>query len=193
LVVALDLKQITIMVQDWGGPIGLGMAGRQADRIAALVIGNTWAWPAQGDKNMERFSRFMGGGIGHFLIRNFNFFVNILIPVGTVRKLSADEMRAFRGPFRERDAREAVAVLPREILASHDYLAEVEAGLRKLASRPTLIVWGKKDQAFREQQRTRFEQTFPKHRTVLFDNAAHYLQQDVPTEISAEIRRLSAI
>lgn len=44
LVVALDLSNITLVVQDWGGPIGLGMATRQPDRIDRLLIMNTWAW-----------------------------------------------------------------------------------------------------------------------------------------------------
>jgi haloalkane dehalogenase len=44
LVVALDLDNITLVVQDWGGPIGLGMATRQPDRIASVLVMNTWAW-----------------------------------------------------------------------------------------------------------------------------------------------------
>ena len=44
LVVALDLSNVTLVVQDWGGPIGLGMATRQPDRIARVLIMNTWAW-----------------------------------------------------------------------------------------------------------------------------------------------------
>ena len=42
-ITTLDLSGITMMVQDWGGPIGLGVAGRHPERLAALVIGNTWA------------------------------------------------------------------------------------------------------------------------------------------------------
>jgi pimeloyl-ACP methyl ester carboxylesterase len=41
------------MVQDWGGPIGLGFAGRCPDCIRSLIICNTWAWPAQGTKHLE--------------------------------------------------------------------------------------------------------------------------------------------
>jgi haloalkane dehalogenase len=54
LFLALDLRDVTPVVQDWGGPIGLGLAGRQSDRISALVIGNTWAWPADGDPRLTR-------------------------------------------------------------------------------------------------------------------------------------------
>jgi pimeloyl-ACP methyl ester carboxylesterase len=49
LVVALDLDNVTLVVQDWGGPIGLDMATRQPDRIAGILIMNTWAWSIDAD------------------------------------------------------------------------------------------------------------------------------------------------
>jgi haloalkane dehalogenase len=52
---ALDLRDIGLMVQDWGGPIGLGFAGRHPDRFRALIICNTWAWPAQDTKHLAGF------------------------------------------------------------------------------------------------------------------------------------------
>ena len=62
-VLTLGLENIGLMVQDWGGPIALGFAGRHPDRIRSLIICNTWAWPAQGRRHLERFSRIVGGAI----------------------------------------------------------------------------------------------------------------------------------
>ena len=42
---ALDLSEVTAVVQDWGGPIGMGAAVADPDRYAGFVIGNTYAWP----------------------------------------------------------------------------------------------------------------------------------------------------
>jgi pimeloyl-ACP methyl ester carboxylesterase len=44
LVIALNLQNVTLVVQDWGGPIGLGMATQQPERISRILIMNTWAW-----------------------------------------------------------------------------------------------------------------------------------------------------
>ena len=52
LVLRLDLGDLTMMVQDWGGPIGFAVATRHPERFAAFVIGNTWAWP-KGDPGEE--------------------------------------------------------------------------------------------------------------------------------------------
>lgn len=51
----LALSDLTIMVQDWGGPIGLGLAGRRPDLVRALIIGNTFAWPLNGNPDASHF------------------------------------------------------------------------------------------------------------------------------------------
>jgi haloalkane dehalogenase len=60
LILELDLTGATMMVQDWGGPIGFAAATRHPDRFAAFGIGNTWAWP-KSDLATQFFSRVMGG------------------------------------------------------------------------------------------------------------------------------------
>ena len=170
LVQALDLHNVTLMVHDWGGPIGLGVAGRHPDRFRALIIGNTFAWPADGEPTLQLFSRVMGGPIGWFLIRYFNAFVILLIPFGVGReKVPHTVMEHYRWPFRRgsRSARLPTWVFPRAILHSGAYLAQVEAGLPRLADKPALIVWGERDTAFRAKEQQRFEAIFPKHRTVI--------------------------
>jgi haloalkane dehalogenase len=185
----LDLSEITVMMQDWGGPIGLGVAGRHPDRFGALVIGNSWAWPVNGEPRFERFSRFAGGPVGSLLIRHFNAFVNLGIPAGVKRHKPPQEvMAAYRGPFARRAARRPVHVFPREIIASRAYLAEVEHGLTRLAHLPALITWGDRDDAYGEPERRRFEALFPRHRTVHLRGAGHFIQEDAADEIVAAIR-----
>jgi len=190
LLLALNLSGVTAMVQDWGGPIGLGVAGRHPERFRAPVVGNTWAWPVNGEPSFERFSGLVGGPVGGFLIRNFDAFVNVLIPLGVRRKkLPKEVMGAYRGPFGTRVSREPTHVFPREILRSRDFLAGVERGLERLKHLPALIVWGDLDYAFRERERARFEEIFPHHRTVVLGGAGHFIQEDATDEIVAEITR----
>jgi len=67
-------------------------------------------------------------------------------------------------PFRRPDRREPTVIFPREIIASGEYLAEVEKNLARIADRPALIVWGAKDGGFRAADRERFERMFANHR-----------------------------
>jgi haloalkane dehalogenase len=188
----LDLREVTLMVQDWGGPIGFATATRQPDRFAAFIVGNTWAWP-KSDVGTQVFSRFLGGPIGGLLILRRNFFVERILPAGVRRKKLPDEvMDAYRGPFPTPASRRPVHVFPREILGSRPFLAEIESRMPALADRPALIVWPTRDVAFRGPERERWERIFPDHRTVTLEGAGHYIQEDAAEEIVAAVRDWTA-
>jgi haloalkane dehalogenase len=190
-VLELDLTGITMMVQDWGGPIGFAVATRHPGRFTAFVIGNTWAWP-KSDPGTQLFSRLLGGPIGRRLILNRNLFVERILPAGVRRhKLPEAVMDAYRGPFPTPASRRPVAVFPREILTSRPFLAEVGRRLPGLADRPALLLWPTKDVAFRDRERRRWEELFPHHRTVPLEGAGHYIQEDAADEIVAAIREWS--
>lgn len=193
LVLELDLRDVTMMVQDWGGPIGMAVATRHPDRFKAFVIGNTWAWP-KSDPGTQVFSRLLGGPIGGFLIMRRNVFVEKILP-GNVKRVTLPEavMEAYRGPFATVQSRKPMHVFPREILRSRPFLAEIERGLAALADRPALLVWPTRDIAFREPERRRWEEIFPDHRTVILEGAGHYIQEDAGPEIATAIREWSAV
>jgi haloalkane dehalogenase len=178
-----------MMVQDWGGPIGFAAATRRPERFRAFVIGNTWAWP-KSDPATQVFSRLVGGPVGRRLILNRNLFVEAAIGRGLRRPPSEAAMNAYRGPFPTPGSRRPTAVLPREILASRPFLADVEARLPILRDRHALIVWPTRDPAFGDRERRRWEELFPDHRTVTLPGAGHYIQEDAPEEIVAAIRAM---
>lgn len=184
----LDLDRLTVMGQDWGGPIGLGAAARHPDRVAAIVVANTWAWPANSSPFFQLFSRFVGGAIGKILIERYNAFVELSMPMGTARvRVAPEVIEHYRRPFAERDSRVPTWVFPREILRSRDYLRAVERSLPLLRDRPALILWGTRDVAFRRAARRGFERAFPNHQTVLMHGVGHYIQKDAPTEVADAI------
>ncbi len=78
LVEHLDLADMVVMGQDWGGPIGMDVASRMPERISGLVMGNTWFWPA-GSFMLNSFSRLMGSPPLQALITKRNFFVTPLM------------------------------------------------------------------------------------------------------------------
>jgi len=176
-------------VQDWGGPIGLSLAGRRPERIRRLVIGNTFAWPLEGEIRIRLFSWLMGGPVGRLLTWAFNFVPRFFFSRGLHSRVSTEVLQAYLAPWQQRARRTAAVIAPRQLIRASEYLREVESGLPRLIDRPTLIVWGTRDFAFGPQERQRFKRLFPHHHTVLFDRASHFLQEDAGDEIATEIRK----
>jgi len=192
-VAALKLSDIRLLVADWGGPIGLGFAGRRPDLIHSLIIGNSWAWVPDKSSALAKFSRIAGSPFGNFLIRRFNIFVRLMNPLGTKRKLTKAEKAAYRGPFPNWRSRGPMAIFPKEILRSHEYLSDVEAGLSRLREKPVLILWGDKDTGFTETERRRFERLLPSSTTRILVGAHHFIQEDAPEQMSKEILRFEGV
>jgi haloalkane dehalogenase len=190
---ALGLDRVTLVGQDWGGPIGLAAAQRRPGTFDRLVLANTWAWPVNGDFHFEAFARIVGGLPMRILVRQFNLLVNAFIPTGHRRRTpTAEEMSHYRHALATAERRQACAVLPGRVLGSRAFFAEVEAGLGGLAHMPTLIVWGDGDIAFRPQERERLEATFVNHETVIVEGAGTYVESDAPAEFIAAIRGWAA-
>ena len=180
----LALSELTLMVQDWGGPVGLGLAGRRPELVRRLVIGNTFAWPLNSEFRVRMFSALMGGPIGRTLNRRLMLVPRVFFARGLAQEPPREVLDLYFAPWRDPARRAPAAIGPKQLTAASDYLKEVEANLPKIADRPALIVWGTKDFAFGEGERKRFEATFPNHRTILFENASHFLQEDVGERIA---------
>ena len=183
----LDLQKTTIMMQDWGGPIGFDVALTNPQRITAFVIGNTWAWPLE-RTGQKVFSTLMGGLPGQFTSWCCNGVTRFFMSRGVVNKLSDDELAMYLAPFNDRHKRSQTHIFPAQLRDANKFLTNISGNLHTLSDRPALIVWGLQDFAFQEPERSRFEAIFPDHKTVLLENSGHFIQEDAPNEISTAIR-----
>ncbi|AUX48011.1 uncharacterized protein SOCE26_095370 [Sorangium cellulosum] len=184
----LGLRDITLVMQDWGGPIGLGLAGRRPELVRRVVLGSTWAWPTSTSTPRGKFSILVGGPLGEFAQVNFNAFASLGIKNGIVHELPADVADVYLHPFRPLDRRGIAAFYPGQITAATAYFAEVEAGLPRLADKEALLFWALKDVGFPRSDLARFEQTFPHHRTIELPDADHFFFEDAADVMIPEIR-----
>ncbi|WP_433548957.1 alpha/beta fold hydrolase [Streptomyces sp. CA-294286] len=190
---SLGLAEVTLVGQDWGGPIGLAAAQRRPGVFDRLVLANAWAWPVNGDPYFEAFARIVGGPPVRFLTRRLNLVVNAFIPMGhRRRKPTAVEMTHYRRALDTPARRRASAVLPGRLLASRGFFTEIEAGLADLDRLPTLIIWGNAQIGFRPRERERQEAIFSEHTTVIVEGAGLYVESDAPEEFVAAIRGWSS-
>ncbi len=184
----LGLTDLTIMVQDWGGPIGFGFAVRRPEMVRRFIIGNTFAWPLNDVLRFRVFSALMGGPVGRALTRAFNFVPRFFFSRGFAKPLAPEVLAMYLAPLHEPARRRPSVVAPHQLIAASDYLRDVEASLPLLADRPALIVWGLKDFAFSRADAGRFAGLFPKNKTIFYSDASHFLQEDVGDDIATAFK-----
>jgi len=189
---SLDLNSITLVVGDWGGPIGLSYALNHPEKIKNIVITNTWLWSVRSDWYYQAFSRFAGGPIGRWLIRNRNFFADTI-----VRALFADKRRLtpkihahYLMPLAKAEERKGSWVFPAEIIGSSDWLQSLWDNHDLLRSKKILIAWGMKDIGFREHELKTWMQAFPDAKVVRFEDAGHFVVEEKPAELIGEMKNL---
>lgn len=189
LIEGLGIANLTLVLHDWGGPIGLSYAVAHPERVARIVLMNTWCWPLRHDLRLLVFSRVMGGAVGRLLIRRYNFFARVLLPLAFEDgdELSAIAHSHYLRPLKMAEDRKGCAVFPKQITASSAWLAELSSRLSVLDAKPKLFVWGMKDVAFRERELRRWERTFPAARSARLPNAGHFVPEEASDDLASAV------
>jgi haloalkane dehalogenase len=187
---ALDLRDATVVVHDFGGPIGLPLALERRARVRRLVVLNSWMWPVGDDPTAARISRFVAGPIGRFLYRWLNFSPRVLLPAsfGNRRRLTPAIHAHYLAPFARRDDRTAPWVLGCELTGSDPYYATLWERRSILANLPMTLIWGGKDAAFGPKHLARWREAFPHANAVPLATAGHFPQEEEPEAVIRAIR-----
>jgi len=193
LVSALDLGGAVLVGQDWGGPIGCAVGARLPDRFAGRLFANTGvALPKRFRGTwFHRFARLPV--VSTLLLRHLGLIVHAMPWVqGDRRSIRGRTFRAYRWALRGWRRRATPLALARMVPDGPDHptVPGLERGAlwATTASGPTELVWGERDPilggALRSQSRA-----FPDAR-VTTTAAGHFLQEEVPEELAAAVRRL---
>lgn len=135
---ALDLRSVTLVVHDWGSTLGISWARRHPDRVQAIAmmepIFEPYGWPAE---MADLLKAIRTEGIGEKLILDDNRFVEDILPSAVLRKLTREEMDAYRAPFPDRESRQPTLSWPRCIPIDgepSDVLAVIEQDVAWLST-----------------------------------------------------------
>lgn len=197
LLESLDLRDATLVSQDWGGALGFYWATRHPDRIAALCILNTAAHRPPGKVNLPLpLHLFRTPGVGEAMVKGAHLFVRgFLFKAGIMHqdRITPEMKAAYLAPHPSYASRTSILVFPREIPADStgrvaEFLGEVESGLKKLSDKPTMIAWAMKDIAFLpEYLDDLWLRDFPNAHVLRLPDAGHYLQEDAHERIVPEL------
>ncbi len=188
LVLHLDLKNITLIIHDWGGAIGMGFALRNKDRIRKLIILNTAAFLSKDIPKRIASLRIFSD----FLIRRANLFCLAATRMTTEKKLPTVVKNGYLQPYGNYHDRIAIAGFVQDIPLvesdkSYKILSDIEKNL-KLLMVPTLILWGAKDFCFHLEFFKTWKRIYPHADTVVYENAGHYVLEDEQEKCIQRIR-----
>jgi len=189
---SLPLENITMVVGDWGGPIGLSYAISHPEKIKNIVITNTWLWSVRSDWYFVAFSTFTGGPVGRRLIRYRNFFADVIVrsSFGDKSRLTPEIHAQYLMPLSKPDERKGSWVFPGQIIGFSDWLQSLWEKRDVLSGKNVLIAWGMNDIAFRKKELKTWMDAFPRARVVRFDDAGHFIAEEKPDELIREMKKL---
>ncbi len=181
----LELRDITLFMTDWGGPIGLDFARSCPDRVKRIVIANTWCWPVSRDPHFVAFSFIMSNWLGQRLVKRFNIFVDKVVPKAVGRKevLTPEVMAHYRNAQPTRDSRSASAALPGAIVGETKWLDSIWSERQTFAQLPAVILWGFKDIAFRKKELEMWRAELANFELHQFEDCGHFLAEESPEQI----------
>ncbi len=185
LIDSLELRDLTLFVTDWGGPIGLDFARKHPDRVKRIALANTWCWPVADDLHFRSFSFLMSSWIGQYLIKRRNFFVTTVMPkaVGNRSVLTPEIMAHYRNAQPTPDARAANAALPGYIVGATEWLQSIWSEREAFADKPALLLWGLKDLAFRKKELERWKSELSNVEWHEYPECGHFLAEESPDRI----------
>ncbi|MCC5022643.1 MAG: alpha/beta fold hydrolase [Candidatus Synoicihabitans palmerolidicus] len=182
LVDSLSLKQVDLVVHDWGGAIGFGFAQRRPDLIGRITILNTAAFTS--NHLPGRITLCKMPVLGPAMVRSVNAFAWPTTWMAMSRRaLSKDEASGYLLPYDSWANRVAVSAFVQDIPMGPSHptwstLEQVGKGISQFHDRPTLIVWGGRDFCFNDYFYEEWLERMPHAETMYLDDAGHYVLED---------------
>jgi haloalkane dehalogenase len=196
----LDEAGITsafVIAQDWGTALAFHLAARKPEFVRGLAfmefIRPMPTWNDFHTEAINTFRKFRTPGVGEEMILQGNAFVEGVLPSATVRKLTEEEMSVYRAPFPTPESRRPTWRFPNELpIAGQpaDVYSTLEKAHRALAqsSYPKLLFAGDPGALISPAFAERFAKGLKNCRVVQLGSGIHYLQEDHPDVIGANLK-----
>jgi haloalkane dehalogenase len=181
----LDLRGATMVVHDWGGPIGLRLAVEHPDRVERLVILDTGLFTGE-QRMTDAWNAFRD-----FVARTEDLPVGFLVRGACHRDPGDEVIAAYDAPFPSVASKAGARAFPL-ILPTEPDAPGAEAGRRVLEGlrkdrRPTLMLWADSDPVLPVSTGERFAAAIGRDAPQVIAQASHFLQEDQGPEIGRRI------
>ena len=181
-----ELTDITLIVQDFGGPIGLNVAIKHPHLIKHIVVFNSWLWSSADDPHFKKFSKILRNPLLPFLYRYLNFSPRFVLPTTYGdKKPTKHILKHYTKPFASSTERNGTLAFAQSLLNDQDWFQELWNKKESIANKPTLCIWGMKDPVIIPKYLDKFQSGFINSTTIKLENCGHFPQEEEP-DIAAD-------
>jgi cis-3-alkyl-4-acyloxetan-2-one decarboxylase len=186
----LKLQSFDLIIHDWGGAIGMGVAMALPEKVRKIVILNTAAFYVP--RIPKRIALCRIPLLGDLIVRGFNGFAGPAVSMAVKKPLTKEEKEGYLLPYDNWKNRIATLRFVQDIPANpnnetHKVLAEIEAFLPQLINKPILLGWGMKDFCFNDLFLEKWKNIFPNAKVLSYQNSGHYILDDERDSLIPEI------
>jgi haloalkane dehalogenase len=195
LIEHLGLEDITLLVHDFGGPIGLSYAIERPENVRSLVLFNTWMWSRAQAASIRGPVKFFGSPIGKWLYITMNFSPRMLIKMvmGDKSKLTRAVHQHYIRPFPRPQDRYAMWRFALHMLDESDWYEQLWQRRERIASKPALLLWGMKDPFFGPSALQQWQEALTAAQTYTFPGAGHFVQEEGGAPMLEAVRGFVAL
>jgi pimeloyl-ACP methyl ester carboxylesterase len=181
----LGLKDITLVVHDFGGPIALAYALQHPENVRGIVLCNTWLWSLAKEPRFTGPERLFAGTLGRFLYERLAFSPRVILPsaYGDKRRLTRAVHAHYLNALPDANARKGTYGMLKGLVGSSAWYESLWAKREHLNEKPMLILWGGADFAFQKSELKRWQEAFPNAETHWLSGVGHWPQEEAPQQV----------
>lgn len=186
LIERLGLRDVTLVLHDFGGPFGLNYAIDQPQNVRSLILMNTWMWSLAETGRFRRFGWLAASRLGRYLYLEWNLSARVIMKraFGDRARLTPALHAQYLAPFPNPASRAATWAYAKALVGSSEWFERLWRRRDRLGHLPVLILWGMKDPAFREAELTRLQAGFPQAEVVRLPDVGHFPPEEAPDRLA---------
>lgn len=186
----LGIDACTLVVHDFGGPIGLSYAIKYPERIKRIVMFNTWLWETTSDPAARKVDSLLHNPLGNFLYLRTNFSPHFLMKGAfhDKKKLNNAIHSQYKKPFPNRHHRHGLLRIGQSLVGSSTWYQSQWEQIDRIRHKPFLVLWGEKDPFIGSTHLEKWKGVLT-HAEIHTFEAGHFVQEEVPAETVGLMRQ----
>jgi pimeloyl-ACP methyl ester carboxylesterase len=184
-----QLNDITLVLHDFGGPIGFNFALNHPEKIKNIIIINSWMWSSEMEPEFKKLKKILKSPLLPFLYRYLNFSPGFILPnsFGNI-KITRKIHRQYLKPFGSSKERNGTIAFANSLLNDQGWFESLWQKKNTIQDKPVLLIWGMMDKVIQPKFLEKFVSGFPDAIVHKLTTCGHFPQEEEPEQVNEAIK-----